>query len=320
MNLLSIFCNYHPEFMEGLNSFSELNRGKLLRKLKSAENRTAFLSTVSEIRFGDFFQKLDFEIKYDEKIEDKTPDWTLNSSTFPIICEVYRLGRSNKDQKRSDFENSLKKQLEKIPSNLVIKITIDDNYDNYDELQIDRIKAQFEAWLEKEPTINNELFLDYDFIFKVIAVSKTMNYLSCVNSGNIDYKIGKLKQFKNQRPNEITKKIQKYNRIITTQKLPFFICVDLDFASGFTHDEFEEYFLGSSVEFIDFDPKNTFTTDIGTLGVEWTKLGEFYQNLQISGIITCSNNNFKVLLNPIHKQIIYEEKYNDCLTKFNNYR
>lgn len=109
--------------------------------------------------------------------------------------------------------------------------------------------------------------------------------------------------------------MQKYNNLINTQKLPYFICVDIDFASGFTNDEFEEYFLGSSVEFMDFDIKNTFTTDLGTLGSEWTKLGKSYENLQISGIITCSNNNFNVLLNPIQKQIIYNPKYKDFLKK-----
>jgi hypothetical protein len=109
--------------------------------------------------------------------------------------------------------------------------------------------------------------------------------------------------------------MKKYNHIINTQKLPFFICVDIDFASGFTHDEFEEYFLGSSVEFIDFDPKNTFTSGKETRGSEWTKLGEFYKNIQISGIITCSNNKFKVLLNPILQQVIYGDNYKDCLKK-----
>jgi len=314
-NLLTLFCTYHPESMERLNSFSELNRERLLKKLKNAENKSAFRSTISEIRFGEFFQKLDFKIEYDKKIDNKTPDWTLNNSTFPVICEVYRLGKSNQDQKKSDFENSLKEKLGKIPSNLVIKVTIDDEYDNYDELQIDGLKEQVELWIEKQPNINEKLFLDYYIVIKVIAVSNKIQFLSCINSGIIDYKIGKLKQVENQRPNEITKKMQKYNHLINTRKLPFFICVDIDFASGFTHDEFEEYFLGSSVGFIDFDPKNTFTTDIGTLGSEWTKLGEFYQNLQISGIITCSNNNFKVLLNPVHQQIIYGDKYYDCFKK-----
>lgn len=99
MNLLTLFCTFHPEFMERLNSFSELNRERLLKKLRNAENKTTFRSTISEIRFGDFFQKLNFEIIYDKKTADKTPDWTLNSSTFPVICEGYRLGQSNEDQK-----------------------------------------------------------------------------------------------------------------------------------------------------------------------------------------------------------------------------
>jgi len=152
-------------------------------------------------------------------------------------------------------------------------------------------------------------------MFKVVAVRNNVQFLSCINSGTIDYKIGKVKQFEIHKPNEITKKIQKYKSIIEQYKLPFFICVEIDFFSGFSHDEFTEYFLGSDVEFWDFDPENIITTDIGILGSQWTNLGEFYQNIQISGIITCLNNEFKVLLNPIKQQIIYENKYNDFLSK-----
>lgn len=111
----------------------------------------------------------------------------------------------------------------------------------------------------------------------------------------------------------------KYNDIITSKKLPFFICVDIDFESGFHHKEFEEYFLGSGTNFIDFDPNKKFSTDIGVLGKELTKLGEFYENPQISRIITCLNNNFRVLLNPIHKQLIYENQYSEYLKELRNY-
>jgi hypothetical protein len=113
--------------------------------------------------------------------------------------------------------------------------------------------------------------------------------------------------------------MNKYNGIITSNKLPFFICIDIDFESGFHHKEFEEYFLGAGTSFIDFDPNKTISTDIGILGSEWTKLGKFYENLQISGIITCSNNNFRVLLNPICKQLIYENQYNEYLKELNKY-
>lgn len=206
MNLLTLFCAYHPDFMEKLSSFSEINRDRLLKKLKSADNKTTFRSTISEIRFGEFFKKLDFEIEYDKRIDNKTPDWTLNNTTLPIICEVYRLGKSSKDQKRSDFENSLKEKLAKIPSNLLIKITIDDEYDNFDKLQIDLLKSKVELWIEKQPIINEELNLDYEIKFKVMAVSNSNQFLSCINSGIIDYKPGKVKQIENEYPNEVTKK------------------------------------------------------------------------------------------------------------------
>lgn len=305
--------------MERLNSFSTLNQERLLRKLKSAENKAAFRSTISEIRFGEFFQKLNFEIEYDKKFNNQTPDWTLNYSSFPIICDVYRLGKSSKDQKRSDFENSLKEQLEEIPANLVITIEIDDSYSNYEEVQIDLIKEQVKQWLESKPNLNEKLNFDYEITFKVIAISNKIEFLSCISSGIIDYKIGKIRQIENHRPNEITKKMSKYNDIITSRKLPFFICVYIDFESGFHHKEFEEYFLGSGTSYIDFDPNKPISTEMGILGSEWTKLGEFYKNLQISGIITCSNNNFKVLLNPICKQLIYEDQYKEYVKELSKY-
>ncbi len=319
MDLLTLFCSYHTNFMERLDSFSQLNKERLLKKLKSAENKAAFRSTISEIRFGEFFHKLNFEIEYDKKFNNQTPDWTLNYSSFPIICDVYRLGKSSKDQKKADFENFLKEQLEEFPSNIAITIEIDESFDKYEEVEIDLIKSQVKQWLENKPKLNDKLFFDYEITFKVIAIDDKIEFLSCICSGIIDYKIDKIRQNENHRPNEITKKMNKYNGIITSNKLPFFICIDIDFESGFHHKEFEEYFLGAGTSFIDFDPNKTISTDIGILGSEWTKLGKFYENLQISGIITCSNNNFRVLLNPICKQLIYENQYNEYLKELNKY-
>lgn len=319
MDLLALFCNYHPNFMSRLNSFPETSHNRLLKKLKTAKNRASFRSTISEIRFGEFFKRLNFEIEYDRKINNQTPDWTLNYSTSPIICDVYRLGQSSHDQERSDFENLLKEQLEKIASNYVIKINIDENYRSYEESQIWFLKEKLEIWLKDKPKLNDKLFFDYDFTFKVIAKIPKKKFLSCIIFNMIDYKIGKVQQAEHQRPNEITKKMQKYTELIISQKLPFFICVDIDFASGFTHEEFEEYFLGSSVGFIDYSPEVKISTDIGVLGSEWTSLGKFYENSQISGVITCLNNSYKVLLNPIRKQVIFEDQYKNFLSKLMKY-
>jgi len=150
MSLLKLYCTYHPDFMERLNSFTKINGDRLLKKLNDAQNKTAFLSTISEIKFGELFQKLKLDIINDYKIEKKTPDWTLNSSTLPIICEVYRLGKSNQDQVKFDFENLLKENLENIVSDLKLYFTIDYNT-VIDEMEIEKIREDVKLWIDKKP-------------------------------------------------------------------------------------------------------------------------------------------------------------------------
>lgn len=306
MNLLAQFCGYHPNFMARLSCFSSHNREKLLKKLKSANDKTAFLSTISEIKFGELFQQLNIEIEYDKKFDEQTPDWTLNSSSYPIICEVYRLGKTAKDQKKADFENSLIEELENIPSNYLVKIKIGKNYGQPENSQTYRIKEQVMDWLEHKPNVNESLNLENGISFTVTGIRTHFKFLFCQVIRAIEYKIGKIQQLEGHKPNEITKKMVKYNKIIESKNLPFFICVDIDGESGINHDEFEAYFLGSN-------PNILMPTSSKTLDSEWTELGKFYHNKHISGIITCLSNEFKVLLNPICNQIIYENKYHDFL-------
>ena len=48
---------------------------------------------------------------------------------------------------------------------------------------------------------------------------------------------------------------------------------------------FKEYFLGIGVENIDFETAVGKSDEFKHLGSTWTELGEFYNNLQLSGII-----------------------------------
>ncbi len=98
-SLLNLYCNYHPEFLENLEIFSEYNKNRILKNLKTQNSKSNFLSTVAEIKFGELFTKLNFTIEYEKKYKNnQTPDWTLFSNKLNAICEVYRLGKSEKDQ------------------------------------------------------------------------------------------------------------------------------------------------------------------------------------------------------------------------------
>ena len=97
--------------------------------------------------------------------------------------------------------------------------------------------------------------------------------------------------------------------------MPYFICIYIDFVSGFDHKDIRERFLGHGVEFIDFGTPIASYDQFRHMGQTWTELGEFYTNLQLSGIVTFFNEQFKLLMNPNKGQVIYEEKYSQLLNK-----
>ncbi|MGG5504919.1 hypothetical protein ACPDHQ_15995 [Myroides odoratimimus] len=315
MKLYNEFCKLHPEFEKELDSFDEVTRKKLFRKLYSLNNKTAFRSTLSEIRFGQLFLSLGFSLEYDKVYDQKTPDWTLKSSSMNVICEVYRLGPSNKDKLLNDCLHLLKKELETIASNAMIVISIDDKEFVCNEEDIKKVKKKVEEWLLNNPKQKEELFIDSVICVRIISFSERKKNLTCLISGSIDYKPNKLFQCITQKPNEITKKIEKYKSILMRNATPFFLCVDVDMISGFTFEDFKENFLGRIVEFIDFDINEKYYTDIGFIRKEWTQLGEFYSNFHISGVILYSSNSFRILFNPIQKQFIYRSEYMDILLK-----
>ncbi|MCC9019790.1 hypothetical protein [Flavobacterium lipolyticum] len=321
MSLLELYKEYHPDIIGRLSKFSEINKRRLIKKLEIEKDKRNFLSTISEIKFGELFNALHIESIYDKKINSKTPDWTLNCSTSEIICDVYRLGQSKSDQIRSDFENSLIEHIKKIQAHYIIRISFIQEYFEPETYNIKSIVTKLSEWIFKsKPKIGDKILISENFYFTVLSNNSNHQFVSCWgNINSIEYKIGKIEQEQNSYPNEITKKLTKYNEIIESFNMPYFLCIDIDFGTGVNHDEFEEYFKGKSAILIDYEEvKYIPEFKQLNLGKEWTILGEFYNNPQLSGIITCLNQSFKILFNPLKKQIIYDEKYREIVTKLKN--
>lgn len=143
---------------------------------------------------------------------------------------------------------------------------------------------------------------------QIISDSQSKHkYLSCYHP--INYKPEKIIQFDYlEKDNNITCKLSKYNDVIAKTNYPYFIAIALDFASGFEFDHFIEYFLGKRDGF-DCEEDSEYETLIEDTeyGTEWTELGIFYKNLQLSGLIILDKNKFHLLLNPLKKQIIYKD-------------
>lgn len=125
-----------------------------------------------------------------------------------------------------------------------------------------------------------------------------------------------------KKDNNITHKLSKYNEVIAKTNYPYFIAIALDFASGFYVKEFAEYFRGKSVGF-DCEDNSDYEAleEDKDYGTEWTELGVFYENPQLSGLIILDNKKFYLLLNPLKSQVIYKPENHlilDNLKRINN--
>lgn len=317
ISLLEEYIGYHPEFIDSLTVFQENIRKKIVKRLKNENDRNNFISTVAEVRFGKLFSEFEFELEYDKKFpKNQRPDWAIKLKDATAICDVYRLGKSDKDQVRSDFENKLIEKLQKIPKRYFIKIHFINEYFDTTKYNVDIISNEVCDWLNSSRQVGDSILITDNFEFEVRKTDTDIEHVCCFgNVSSIDIKTQKVKQIENLSPNEITKKLNKYDGIIAEHGIPFFICVYIDFVSGLNHRDFRERFLGRGVEFIDFGTPIASHEQFRHMGQCWTELGEFYNNLQLSGILTFFNERFKLLLNPNKGQVIYKPKYSQLLSK-----
>jgi hypothetical protein len=92
-----------PKFLQDIKALEVKHNLKLLTKLYKDKNEINFYSWISEMRFGLFFDSVCSELKHNEKIGGKTPDWTVNIDGQKIITEVLRINTE---------ENELKERIE----------------------------------------------------------------------------------------------------------------------------------------------------------------------------------------------------------------
>lgn len=310
-NLFNQLCIKYPDFSDSLNLFPEKVKNTILEKLKNEKDETKFTSTLAEINFGLMFIKLGFHLEYDKLYNKQTPDWTISKGDSKAICEVYRLGKSENDQKLSDFQSELIKKVRLLEFNYFVKFGYLNNEVDFSKVDSNKIVSVLKDWLLSSPKIiGDSIEIMNNFYFEVTRINIKKNKLSCRGSARIiEFKPEKLIQsdrFKND--NNITQKLKKYNEIISEYNYPYFIAIALDSASGFEFDHFEEYFLEKRVGFYceEDSEYETFIEDT-EYGIEWTDLGIFYKNPQLSGLIILDNKKYHLLLNPLKNQIIYND-------------
>lgn len=314
----SIYYGKDPNFiLEKLSKLSVSNCSKILNRFSKGKIKSNFISTLAELKFISELQKLPNEILYDKEYkigsEVFTPDITIYVDDSFIVADVYRLGKSEFDEKFVEKLDEICNLLENIQSNNIIRINT--NIDNPDDsTDIDLYIEKIVEWVQNENSVNDFQINNQISLEKIGKHNSIFTQVYYFNG--IDFKSAKLFQKPYYSENEITKKYCKYKKLIIENNVPFFLFIEVDFLSGFALDEFKEKFLFSSAGFTpnEYIKYQKYITDL-ELGQCWSKLGDFYLYPFLSGVFILYNNQFYLLLSPLKNQILYDKKFDNFLSK-----
>ncbi|MES2850868.1 MAG: hypothetical protein V4685_17540 [Bacteroidota bacterium] len=240
MTLWEKYLEYHPEFLERLNSIEDNAKKKFMKKLTRENDKENFLSIVTEFQFYELFSNRGFEIQMEKEYmldygkSKYKPDFTIKKHEHKIIVEVLKLNMTNKDRKRSDFENRLWEEVENIQISCGVKMDFLDEYFDvslYDEKEI---ASDFSSWLSQNCVLNAEVILYENFKFTITSITQKHQHVCIIgNSNSIDIDIRRL----NSLNSEFVKKFQKYSSLIDNLNMPYIICLKIDFHAGINENE-----------------------------------------------------------------------------------
>ncbi len=307
----TLFTKYNPDFISKLDLFPAELKNKLLNKLKDASTESKFLSLVTEINFGLLFTELGFSLQYEQiHFDNKTPDWTISIEKQNAICEVYRIGQSELDQKITDFENKLKRGFESIKYGYRIKFSFEIEWMVSEDAEIEKIISELTIWISNNRKVGEKVTIN-KIIFEILAANKKNKITYISDAKLIDYKIHRLVQreyFKSN--NRVTEKLINYSDNISQSRIPYFVCIESDFKNGFDFDEFISYFQCSYCVYSEDDILNNCENEF-----ECFELGCLYDHPTVSGIIIKIGNDYRKILNPLKNQLIYNQDNFQLISK-----
>ena len=86
-----MYFHFKSEFLKNIESLDTKVRKSLFKRIYEDRNEVNFFSWISEMKFGVYFDSLNFELEYDGSINNQTPDWKLIKNGEVVYAEVLRL-------------------------------------------------------------------------------------------------------------------------------------------------------------------------------------------------------------------------------------
>ncbi|HEY8660688.1 MAG TPA: hypothetical protein VIL78_16745 [Hanamia sp.] len=92
--IAKIYFHFNPKVLDNLSSLDNKIHKSLFKPIFK-NDEINFFSWLSEMKFGIFFDSLNFELEYNPGTNKQTPDWKLKRDDEIIYAEVLRLNLHN---------------------------------------------------------------------------------------------------------------------------------------------------------------------------------------------------------------------------------
>lgn len=288
MTLWDQYFEYHPDILLRIESIDKLSKGKFIKKLKLEKDKENFLSTIAEFQFYEFLINEGFSVDFEKEYvlnsgETKlTPDFTILKDSQSIIVEVVKLNTTEKDRIRNDFENYLLEGVEKNAAKCCVKLTLENEYFDAQLYDKELIVSEVSKWLSSNLELEAELILHENFRFRILSIDEKYEHTYVVSNFNsIDIDTRRL----NSDNSRFVNKIEKYTSLIDELRMPYLICIKIDFHAGINENELFWTMYGDLL-FHEYVPK-----------LESELNGLYYKNevakRNLSGVLLMINNQFK---------------------------
>ncbi|MGO1822269.1 MAG: hypothetical protein ACTHZG_08715 [Ruoffia tabacinasalis] len=291
MNLFNEFFKDKVGDKRELLDFGVKNNILVEDLLSRISNRTDFLATIIELRFGMFFDSLFYKVAYDKKAfrgSNLTPDWTITTDKQAVIAEVFRLNASKFDQDEIEFGDKLMDILGKIQEDYYIQLDYDYSERLNQSVDFECIYIDVADWLKVARGIGDKTIL-FEISFEVVAKNRgSGNVVAFGNFTPIKFDYRRL----SGRNSRLFSKL-KYAEHAWNNGMPFVICMHLSFESWFKPEDVYEHLYGASGEFLhsrpfgEYYPRAPFH-DISR-GLYYSD--EIFRN-QVSGVLVRYQNDF----------------------------
>lgn len=242
MSIFDEFFHERQDLLKEIESIDSSRNISLVNSLKRSKDKVQFLSTISEARFGLFFDKISSAVKYNSKFGgNQTPDWNIVVNGQILIAEVARINPDNELNKSFEFSDMVFNAIMEIKQRYIVHVDFANSYSPRYEVDIPLLQKSLSDWFEIPRTVGESFIFD-DNIEIIVHQDNCQeeHILAAGLGGPVKYRPQRLLGDNGR----LMSKVDAYRELIAKQDVPYLVCIYADYHSWITTKDVYEGLYG----------------------------------------------------------------------------